>query len=183
MAQSALSEIPPQMLFSEEDARLIGKHRERLLDLTEKIVAVTTETFLNHPLTFSVIDRVGENAWRETIKVWWREILEGPFDEAFWGHQAHRVLEHIRQGFTNPMLLTLTQLTLNTVRDALGHVENGILVRAVERFLMTLLAVKIRVYEGIHWKAVAYMTGQNLKLLQRNVYLALEEWQSKGEEP
>lgn len=117
--QAVMKQIPPAARFTNEDAEIITSHQTFLLSLEDHLVAGFYNMLYQHDQTRAIF-RDGERYDREmTLRIWWRRVATGPFNDEFWDWMTFVGLVHVVRRVKNPMMLT-----------AWGFIHNEIMKQA-----------------------------------------------------
>ncbi len=164
--QLILEQMPPETRFQDSDAQIITKHKELLLSWQEEIVDSFYKTVFSHPNTSNIFHEGERAAREETLRDWWKKVVEGPIDDKFWNWMAYVGLVHVHRKVKNSMMLSMWGLLLHRITTkaeaSLSLAEATDLIRAFTRFGQTLTSLVAESY----MKGIAEATGTSLDLLE-----------------
>jgi len=181
VVNKVFKEIPPVILFNEEDANIIISHKEVLLSITDKLVKDFYDVLFAHPATAAVF-REGERPIREgTLRDWWIRTVSGPFNEEYWKWQAYVGVVHFRRNISNSMMMGMWAWIVGQVTYLLmGKMPNEELARlqwALLRLAVTNASLTVAGYEGLMEKGFAEEAGADTQLIRTIVALKAQEMQ------
>lgn len=181
VVNKVFKEIPPIILFNEEDANIIVRHKETLLSITDKLVKDFYDVLFAHPATAAVF-REGERAIREKdMRDWWIRTVNGPFNEEYWRWQAFVGIVHFRRNISNSMMMGMWAWIVGQVTYLLmGKIHNEELARlqwALLKLAVTNASLTVAGYEGLMEKGFAEETGVDTQLIRTIVMLKAQEMQ------
>ncbi|MGC8597317.1 MAG: protoglobin domain-containing protein [Thermocladium sp.] len=181
VVNKVFKEIPPVILFNEEDANIIIRHKEALLSITDKLVKDFYDMLFAHPATAAVF-REGERAIREkSLRDWWIRTVSGPFNEEYWRWQAFVGVVHFRRNISNSMMMGMWAWIVGQVTYLLmGKIPNEELARlqgALLRLAVINASLTVAGYEGLMEKGFAEEAGVDTQLIRTIVTLKAQEMQ------
>ena len=181
VTNNVFKEIPPVILFNEEDANIIIRHKEALLSITDKLVKDFYDILFAHPATAAVF-REGERAIREKdMRDWWIRTVSGPFNEEYWRWQAFVGIVHFRRNISNSMMMGMWAWIVGQVTYLLmGKIPNEELARlhgALLRLAVTNASLTVAGYEGLMERGFAEEAGVDTQLIRTIVTLKAQEMQ------
>lgn len=173
LAHKVLAQLPPEDRFLPEHGSALQANESLLLGWTEELVKVFYDSLFGHPETRAIF-REGERPDREqTLRQWWERSVRGPFDDSYWAWQAYVGLIHVKRKVKNPMMLGHVALIERFICSKLQGPEHQAVREALSRLLATVASLIAQGYEDIYLKAIGEITGQEGKLLDRSVEIAV----------
>lgn len=173
LTHKIIDQMPPSTRFQAADAQLLTKYKAALLPLEPTLVAVFYDTLFNHPTTRAIFTAEERSAREDTLRLWWRRTINGPFDEQYWTWQALVGVVHVKRKVKNPMMIAMWGLMLKTIREGLhGQIapeEVTELMGAMERLASTVQSLTAESYLEHYIAALREATGFNAELLDRMV--------------
>ncbi|MBK8432550.1 MAG: globin [Chloroflexi bacterium] len=173
LTKKIIDQMPPSTRFQKADTQLLMKHKEELLALEPKLVAVFYDTLFSHATTRAVFTDTERPAREETLRHWWRRTVHGPFDEQYWTWQALVGVVHVKRKVKNPMMIGMWGLMLTTIRKELHNqiapAELDELMEGMERLATTVQSLTAESYLEHYIAALREATGFNAELLDRMV--------------
>ena len=179
LTHKIIDQMPPTTRFQAADAQLLTKHKELLLSLEPKLVAIFYDTLFAHATTRAIFTADERSAREDTLRHWWRRTIHGPFDETYWTWQALVGVVHVKRKVKNPMMISMWGLMLATIRKELaGHIapeEIDELMDGMERLASTVQSLTAESYLEHYIAALREATGFNAELLDRMVATQVDD--------
>ncbi|QSR84037.1 protoglobin domain-containing protein [Methylacidimicrobium sp. B4] len=179
VTEAVFAQLPPAARFTEEDEALFLRLAPGLASLEDPLVKVFYDILFAHPQTARVLSS-GERSERENaLRRWWRRTLQGPFDAQYWQWQAAVGLIHVRQNVTNPMMIGMWGVILNTLQVALLETlrllphEAARAMESLHRLAATVQALTAESYLRHYLLALSHSTGVSTELIHRLVVVEL----------
>lgn len=173
ITDNILQQMPPNTRFREEDAQIIQKHHAQLAALEDKLVQGFYDMLFEHPPTNQIFIEGERPAREETLRVWWRRTLDGPFDSNYWNWQALVGLIHVKRKVKNPMMIAMWGWILTTIKQELAADLEADALNALQasfvRLAATVQSLTAESYLEHYIKALQGATGFKPGLLERLV--------------
>lgn len=173
VAQDAINFMPPTSRFTTEDAAVVGRHRTMLLAWEDELVQRFYDALFAHGPT-RMIFHEGERQEREkTLHHWWQRTVHGPLDDEYFSWMAMVGLVHVVRQVQNPMMLAMTSLVADFVKEKAGQVKelgasDALAVTvAFQRLTLTVGAVITYGYDHARAAALYNVIGMESALLDR----------------
>jgi hypothetical protein len=172
LARRAIEQMPPQVRFRPEDAKIIQGQKEVLLLLEGDVVKGFYDTLYAHPPTSKVfVD--GERPDREmTLLHWYRRTVIGPLNDQYFAWMAMVGLVHVTRQVSNPMMLAMADYVAQFVAERavaseMGQADADALVDAFRRLTATVGAIITYGYDQATVSALFDVAGMPETLLNR----------------
>ncbi len=163
----------------EPSAEVLKRYSAKLREWDGFFAKVFYDTLLSYGPTASVF-REGERPEREeTLKVWYRRVVSGEYDDAFWDWQYRRVgLSHILRGIPNEFMLPAMSLVqrafLEKVKEEFPPDEAAHIYLAFKHVTDAIATIIAAGYMYSYLKAISESTGMSLTLIERHAVLVAQ---------
>ena len=166
-------------------AEVLKRYADRLKEWDEFFAKAFYDTLFSYGPTASVF-REGERPEREeALKVWYRKVVSGEYDEAFWDWQFRKVgLSHVVRGIPNEFMLSAMSLVqrvfFHKVLEAFPSDEAVRIYGAFKHVTDAIATLIAAGYMYSYLDAVSESTGMSLKLIERHAILVARREYGKG---
>lgn len=172
LARTAMSDMPPQRRFTDDDAAVVRDAKELLLAHEADFVQGFYDVVYRHPATAALLHE-GERPEREEALVeWWRRTVNGPLNDQYFAWMAMVGLSHVTRNVSIPMMLGMTDWAAHFVAEKVAATEMDVreaenLVEAFRRLTATVGAVITYAYDQAIVSALSTVAGMPEALLRR----------------
>lgn len=179
ITRNILDQIPTNAKFSDEDAEVLMRNRDKLLEWEEGLVQGFYDSLYAYPTTRAVFTDDERPAREQTLRDWYRRTLNGPFDDNYWEWQTFVGLVHIKRKVNNAMVAGMwgwiaTYLG-NKALAELPPEEALKLVNAVHALQASVTALIVESYLKNMFLAIDKAAGLSEALLERMVATEINE--------
>ena len=172
----------------------IGPHAEVLKEYADRLkvwddffAKAFYDTLFSYGPTASVF-REGERPTREeALKVWYRRVVSGEYDDAFWDWQYRKVgLSHVVRRIPNEFMLSAMSMVQRAFFEKVKEefpMEEAFRIYLAFKHITDAIATLIAAgYMYSYLDAVSESTGMSLTLIERHaVLVAQKEYQKEGD--
>ncbi len=157
-------------------AEVLRRYAENLKEWDELLVKVFYDTLFSYGTSASIF-REGERTEREVaLKMWYRRVVSGEWDESFWEWQFRKVgFAHVIRGIPNEFILSAMSLLQRTfLEKALQEfpVEEAVRVYTAFKHITDAVATLMAAgYMYCYLEALSESTGMPPALIERHAVL------------
>ena len=101
------SGMPPETLFSSQDAALFLANKDLLISLGDDLVKGFYGIVLSHDKTKAIFKDDEIEMRAADLKHWWVQSVAGKFDNEYWIWQAYVGVIHVKRGVKNAMIVVV----------------------------------------------------------------------------
>ncbi len=184
ITRQILDQIPSNVKFSEEDAELLIKHKDKLLEWEDGLIEGFYDSLFNHDTTRAVFEEGERPAREQTLRDWYRRTLNGPFDDNYWEWQTYVGLVHIKRKVNNAMVAGMwgwiaTYLGRKALEE-FPQEEALKLISAVHSLQANVTALIVESYLKNMFVAIDKAAGLSEALLGRLVATEIDDMLAKA---
>ncbi len=160
-------------------AEVLKRYADRLKEWDDLFTKVFYDTLFSYGPTAAVF-REGERVEREeTLRAWYRKVVSGEYDDAFWDWQYRRVgLAHVLRGIPNEFMLSAMSMVqrafLEKVKEEFPSDEAARIYLAFKHVTDAVATLIASGYMYSYLKAVSESTGMSLTLIDRHAVLVAQ---------
>lgn len=184
LTELILEQVVPQSMLTDDDAAAMAAHRDFLLGLEDDLVAAFYDTLYAHGPTKAIFEEGERPAREETLRHWWRRSVVGPIDDQYLRWMTFVGIVHIRRGVKNPMMVSITTLVRDLVRQraraALDPAEVDRLDLAMSHLIGTIVALISESYTQGYIGALQNLAGLDPRLTARMLDIEVKDLESRG---
>ena len=179
LTHEILDQLPPPVRFTAKEAETISRHREVMLTWEDGLIDGFYNIVFAHDTTRQVFNEGERPAREDSLRNWYRETINGTFDERYWQWHTLVGLLHIKRRVNNAMVsgmwgwivtyLSRCALEQLSKEDALDVITA---VHALQASVMALIAES---YQRNIFTAVEKAAGLNEALLFNLVDLEIDK--------
>jgi len=174
-----LDQIPSNVKFSEEDADVLIRNKDKLLEWEDGLIQGFYDSVFNHDTTRAVFTEGERPAREQTLRDWYQRTLNGPFDDSYWEWQTYVGLVHIKRKVNNAMVTGMwgwiaTYLSSKALEE-FPQDEALKLVKAVHALQANVTALIVESYLKNMFVAIDKAAGLNEALLGRLVATEIDD--------
>lgn len=184
-AEHIWEQLPPPTRFRPEDGQTLHQFQSILLQWEDSIIQGFYDTLFGHSMT-RVVFNEGERPMREqSLRLWFRRTIEGPFNSKYFAWQTLVGLIHLRRRVSSAQVVVMWGWMTEQIRilshQSLTRPEADQLTIAWSRLASTVSALIVEGQLETYIQSVSEQLGQDRKLLQAAVMSWLEELEDQRE--
>ena len=177
--QNTLDDLKVLTGYTDNDPLILQSVASETMAWKEEVTQAFYDTLYGHGSTHAVF-RDGERPAREdTLRNWYDIVTGGKIDDNFWQWQWFVGLIHIPRGITNPFMLGMMSCVQQLFRSkCYGTFEPAKAEEVFGAFKRVTDIIAGLIAEGYfqsYVQAMERMSGQSRTLIDRMVYLEVEE--------
>lgn len=179
ITRQILDQIPSNVKFSDEDAEVLIRNKDKLLEWEGELIQGFYDSLFNHNTTRAVFTDDERPAREQTLRDWYRRTLNGPFDDSYWEWQTYVGLIHIKRKVNNAMVAGMwgwVATFLGTkALEAFPPDEALKLIKAIHALQANVTALIVEGYLKNMFVAIDKAAGLNEALLGRLVATEIDD--------
>ena len=184
LTEMILEQVVPESTITEDDAKAISQHRDFLLGLEDDLVKTFYDSLYAHGPTAAIFEDGERPAREETLRNWWRRTVEGPLDKDYFRWMTLVGVVHIRRGVKNPMMVSMTSVVAEFVREkaseSLTPADVDSLVKALSHLGSTVVSLISESYTSSYIDALQDLAGLKPELTERMLTLEVKRREAEG---